>query len=333
MTNIHSIRDSWGDTIGSTMVDQLMVSTSTRLAGGVFNGNVPDSNFFISQITGGATATVTGNELKISTTTTSGSSILAHTQSLARYMGAIMNSYRAVRRLGDTGTVNNTRQWGDINGSGPNVISSFTDGFFFQLSGTTFSLVHRTAGVSTLINSGSFNGNVSEWVPDLNYHTYEILYTNKMAEFYIDKVRLHTIVETDTPICNTRHFKAFERNFNTGVGSICSSYAQVITISRYGEPSSQGKDFLQKGLTTGVLLKNGPGAIHSLNITGVTNNSVVTLKDGLTSAGIVKWTSGIMSNQTVPFNVELDGHGGTQFELGLFLEITGANSNAFVKYE
>ena len=327
------IYDSWGDNLGSTMLDQLLVASPNRLAGGVFNGSTPDGNFFISSITGGATATISGNELNLAVTTTSGSSILAHTQSLARYMGASMNGFRTIARLGDTGKTNNTRQWGIINGSGPNTVSTFTDGFFFQLSGTTFSIVSRTASSDTAVNSGSFNGDVTSWTPDTNYHTFEIFYTNKRIDFYIDSVRIHQIQETSAPICNTRHFKPFGRNFNTGVGSVCSLYAQTISITRYGEPSSQAKTYLQQGLTTGVLLKSGPGSIHLLNISGVTNNSVIALYDGTSTSGTMLWTSGAMSNQTVPFTVSLDSSGGTPFEAGLFLTITAANSNVFVKYE
>jgi hypothetical protein len=327
MANIHAIRDSWGDTIGSTMTDQLMVSIPTRLSGGVFNGSAPDTNFYESTIVANGNATITGNTLCLTTTVDSGSSIQANAKSLARYMGASMNSFRSIIKLGDTGTANNTRQWGVYNGL------TFTDGFFFQLSGTTFSIVSRTGSSDVPVNSGSFNGDVISWTVDTNFHTYEILYTNKVIEFYIDSVRIHSIRETSTSICNTRHFKPFGKNTNTGVGSVCNIYCQVISISRFGASSSQAKTYFQQGTTAGVQLKIGPGAIHILNISGVVNSSVVTLYDGTSTAGTVIWASGSMSNQTVPFGVPLDSSGGTAFENGLFLAITGAASNCFVKYE
>jgi hypothetical protein len=42
------ILDSWGDDIGSTLTDQMMVAESHRLSGGVFNGSTPDTNFYIT---------------------------------------------------------------------------------------------------------------------------------------------------------------------------------------------------------------------------------------------------------------------------------------------
>ena len=333
MSNIHSIRDSWGDTIGSTMIDQLMIAEAHRLSGGVFNGSTPDTNFYVASITANATATVSGGTLDMATTTDSGSSIKAHTQSLARYVGGTMNAFRTIARFGDTGTANNTRQLGIINGNGRGVISNFTDGFFFQLSGTTFSIVARTASSDTVINSGSFNGSVASWTVDTNYHTFEIFYTNKTIELYIDKVRIHTFMQVGARICNTRHFKPFGANFNTGVGSVCHLYADVITISQFGVPSSQAKSDLQVGTTTGKQLKIGPGSIHRIVVSGVTNNSVIDIYDGTSTSGYKIWTSGTMTNQTVPFGADLDGAGGTPFEDGLFVVISAANSNLFTKYE
>lgn len=321
------ILDSWGDEIGSTMIDQLMVASPIRLAGGVFNGSTPDSNFYEASSTTGGTATISGNILDMAVSTDSGASIIAETKSLARYIGSNMNSFRTITRFGDTGVANNVRQFGVTNGL------TFTDGFFFQLSGTTFSVVARTGSSDTVVNSGSFNGSVTSWTVDTNFHTFEILYTNKSIEFYIDKVFIHKFTETTSALANTRHFKAFGRNANTGIGSVAHLYSQVISISRWGSATTQAKTYLQQGTTAGVQLKVGPGALHLLNISGVVNNSVVTLYDGTSTSGRVIWTSGTMSNQTVPFGVALDTSGGTPFDDGLFLTITAANSNCFVKYE
>lgn len=328
-----TITDSWGDTIGSTMIDQLMVAESHRLSGGVFNGSTPDSNFYVASITANATATISNSTLDLATTVDSGSSIKSHAQSLARYVGGTMNAFRTIARFGDTGKANNTRRFGIINGNGYGVISNFTDGFFFQLSGTTFSVASRTGSSDNAVDSGSFNGDVASWTVDALYHTFEILYTNKTIEFYIDKVRIHTFSQTSARICATRHFKPFGENTNTGVGEVCHLYADVITISQYGIPASQAKSDFQVGTTAGRILKVGPGNIHLLNISNITNNAVVTVYDGLSTGGRVIWASGAMSNQNVPFNVSLDTAGGTPFEAGLFITITGANCNLFTKFE
>lgn len=321
------ILDSWGDYIGSTMLDQLMVANPVRLAGGVFNGTTPDTNFYESTIAANATATISGNTLTLATTVDSGSSVLVNSQALARYVGANMNAFRSVSRFGDTGTANNTRQIGVINGS------TFTDGFYFQLSGTTFSVVARTGSSDTKVDSGSFNGDVTSWTVNNNYHTFEILYTNKSIDLYIDRVLIHSFTETTSGLCNTRHLKPFVRNYNTGVGSVVNLNCQVMSITRYGSASTQAKTYLQEGTTTGIQLKIGPGSLHLMNISAVSNNSVITIYDGTSTSGRKIWTSGTLPALTQPFGINLDSNGGTPFDNGLFLTITGANATAFVKYE
>lgn len=328
-----NILDSWGDTIGSTMVDQIMVAEAHRLSGGVFNGSTPDSNFYVADIVANGSATISQGTLELKTTVDSGSSIKAHANSLARYVGGTMNSFRTIARFGDIGTANNTRQFGLTNGVGRGLISNFTDGLYFQLSGTTFSLITRTNGSDVVVNSGSFNGDVSLWTLDTNYHTFEILYTNKLIDFFIDKIFIHRFTQTNTRICGTRHFKPFGANFNNGVGSVCSLFADVITISQYGSPTSQAKVDFQSGTTTGKVLKIGPGCVHKFVISGIVNNATVEIYDGISTSGYKMWSSGAMSNQTVPFDVDLDGSGGAPFETGLFVVISGANCNLLTKFE
>lgn len=111
------------------------------------------------------------------------------------------------------------------------------------------------------------------------------------------------------------------------------NYADVISISQYGNPVSQAKWYFQQGTTTGVLLKNGPGSIHGLVISGVNNNATITMYDGTSSSGTTLWASGAMGAQTIPFDLDLNGAGGIPFDTGLFLVISAANCNCGVKYE
>ena len=78
------------------------------------------------------------------------------------------------------------------------------------------------------------------------------------------------------------------------------------------------------------MLKIGSGILHSIAVSGVANNSVVTLYDNTAASGTVLWSSGAMAANTVPFSIGLQG---VTFFTGLTLEITAANSNATVSYE
>lgn len=321
------IFDSWGDEIGSTMIDELMVSEKHRLCGGVFNGTTPDTNFYTTSLNANATATITNNLLDLATTTDSGSGAIMYTNSVGRYIGGNMNHLRGIIRLPDNGFANNTRRFGVTSNS------TLADSFFFQLSGTTFSIVAKTTGSSDIkIDNGSFNGDSPTYNLDTNFSTVEILFTNKRIQFYINKILIHTLTETDSVICGTRHLRPFIQNFNTGIGSVTNIYCQVLTLNTWGFTSTQPKSYLQQGTTTGVLLKTGIGALHSLNISGVVNNAVVNIYDGITAAGSLVYTTGSMTNQTIPLTVPFNVNG-TPFFTGLFLTITGANCNCQVIYE
>lgn len=323
--------DEYGNEIEGTMTNALKVAELTRLAGGVYNGTTPDTNFYTSTLSGGATATISNSELDLATSTTSGSSAEFATSSLARYMGANMNQYRSVRRF-SAGATNNVRRWGVMD-----LATAPQNGFYFKLSNTTFSVCRMLAGVETKIDSGSFNGNGSKvnqsYSLDLNYHTFEIYYTNRKVMFVIDSVPIHTITATTTPLTGTKHLRGYASNINTGVGSVTHIYSESMTVSRFGKPTSQPKYYFQQGQTAGVVLKTGPGSLHSLNISGVTNNSVVTVYDNTAASGAIIYSTGSMSNSTIPLTVPLDGDGGVQFQNGLTLVITTANSNCLVRYE
>ena len=104
-----------------------------------------------------------------------------------------------------------------------------------------------------------------------------------------------------------------------------------MTVSRYGVAMSQPKTYFQQGATAGVILKYGIGALHLISLSGVLDNSVVTLYDGTTADGTVLWASGTMGKNTQPYSIDLGGTGPTPFTAGLFLTITAANSNVFYK--
>ena len=85
-------------------------------------------------------------------------------------------------------------------------------GFFTGVSASTFTGVDSTADstslvvVSTACTASSTLVSVSletpsltpvaSWAVDVNYHTFEILYTNKSIDFYIDRALIHSFTQT-----------------------------------------------------------------------------------------------------------------------------------------
>ena len=87
----------------------------------------------------------------------------------------------------------------------------------------------------------------------------------------------------------------------------------------------------QSGTTESrVILKYGAGSLHGVVLSGIVNNSVVTLYDNIASTGTTVWSSGEMGAQTIPVSLDMKG---LPFYTGLTLTVTAANSNALVIYE
>lgn len=320
------ILDSWGDEIGSTMIDEMMISEKNRICGGVFNGTTPDTNFYTTVLNANGTATVSNSVLDLATTTDSGSSAIVYTNTVGRYVGGNMNHMRGIFRVGDTGVANNTRQIGCT------ALADLADSFYFQLSGTTFSIVANTTGLAQIkIDNGSFNGDQPTYPMTNTFHTWEILFTNKRIQFYVDKFLVHALTENTNPICGTRHLRPFMRNVNTGVGSVAHLYTQVLSMLTWGKTHTQSKTHYHEGQTAGILLKYGIGSLHSVVISGVTNNANIDIYDGLSTAGTKIWSSGAMTNQTVPLVITFNT--GEQFATGLYIVKNGANCNTKIFYE
>jgi len=318
--------DARGDDIFCTEANQLMVAESERLIGGVFNGTTPDANFYTTVLVANGTANIVNAELNLATTTDINSSAIINTLSKARCIGGNMNQYRERIRLSDTGKTNNVRRWGMCE------TTALLNGVYFQLSGTTFSVVAKTNGLADIVvNSGSFNGTIASYALDTNYHLYTINYVNGLFKMYIDDVLIHEFKETTSIICGTRHLRVFSQNTNTGVGSVCNIYCRFMTIVQFGSRKTQPRFYNQIGTTTGVLLKVGVGSLHQMNVSAIINNSVVTLRDGINATGPIIYTTGAMTAQTIPLVISFND--GINFETGLFLVISGANSNAQVIYE
>lgn len=313
--NIRRITDTDGRNITATLSNQLNVAENTRLTGGVFNGTVPDTNFYTTVLNANGTATITNSELKLTTTNDSGSSSLIYTNSTARCIGGNMNEFRDRIRL-DTGIAGNTRRWGLFD------IVNGNNGAYFELFETQLRIVIKTSGLDDIIYN-------LDYVLDTNYHIYQILYINGGFEFYIDNIRVYKAIETNRILCGTRHLKAFASN----AGKAKNMYIRFLTIIMHGQRKTQPKySFNQRsGTDIGRLLKTGIGSLHAIVLSGITNGCIITLYDNTTATGNIIWTSGSMGPQTAPFEISFND--GIQFENGLYVSITGANGNIMVLYE
>lgn len=320
------IYDSHGNDIHSTEMNEIECAEKNRVAGGLFNGSTPDSNFYVTTLNANGTANINNGTLTLETTTDSDSSVFIYTVDRARYIGGSMNQLRFVGRLNDLVTTNNVQM------SGVTDDATLVNSIYYQLVNGVLSLVIKTEGEDDIeVVNGSFNGENKTIELNNDFATWEIIYTNKLIKFYINNSLIHTFTATDKPLCGGRHLRAFLKNENTGVGTATKLEIQVMTILSWSKAKTQPKYYLQEGLSTGVLLKNGIGSMHALNLSGVENTANITLYDGTSTAGVKIYTTGTMGPQTAPVSIPFND--GIIFQDGLYLTVTGADCNAMVIYE
>lgn len=318
-------KDSLGFEARVTPMGELRTAKKVRIAGAQFDGSTVDSNYWtVPSLTGG-TVTQAGTELTLTSGATLGNFARVYSVRRARYVAGISNKLRMHIRMQDTGTANLRRRWGLGWGAS---MPTVTDGAYFQLLDTTFSVVTMKGTSATTVSSGSFNGHSGySYAFDTNYHVYEILYSNGKVYFSIDGVLLHAVSATAATWTNTMNFHLFmDVDTVVGAASAKAMYCRVASISRLGELESQPKYVHIAGAATTVC-KLGAGFLHAININ--TAGTLCTVADSTTTT-----TPAIAIIDTA----KATGNLGTMdyhcpFYDGLTVTTTGAGTDITVIYE
>ena len=122
---------------------------------------------------------------------------------------------------------------------------TITDGTYFQLNGTTFSIVTLKDTSATVINSGSFNGHLGyAYALDTNNHTYQIQYNNAKVQFIIDGKLLHTVTASTTTWADTINLHIWMEVYNTGNSAAVAMYTRNAGLHRHGRLTTQPTSLL-----------------------------------------------------------------------------------------
>lgn len=329
--DIHLLEPGTGFHVRMTPIGDLRTVTPHRLVGSGF-GSSNDTRFWTiaNSGAGSAGAVATGVATLTSGTANSGYGQIQSVQS-ARFIFAHPHQFRGVFRLPDTTEANNTRRFGPFNTT---ATTTPADGFCFEFDGTGALTVcsYKGGAVSYSAASGAFNGEVTTYTVDANVHAYEIQYFVIGAWFYIDGVLIHKLTPTTGPFCNTFTHTITATTINSGSGTESADlevWASV--ISRLGKETTQAVSYYHAaGTTAGVTLKIGAGNIQHLIVSQISNNAVITLYDNTAASGTVIWTSGAMTTNAMPYDLEFGDIG---FNIGLTLVVSGANCSVVVIYE
>lgn len=315
----NTTRHAW---ISST--NTLGVNTTTRLVGTNFDGTTKDTNFWTETVTNGGTVTQSG-EIQLDTNTNgtggNGTAKYVTTQS-ARFVASSPLQFLGAFKWVTAGTTNNVRRCGAYN---------TTDGFYFELDGTTFSIGHRKASSDTLVSTGSFNGNYgASFTPTADtYYKLDIEWTPLATTWYVNNKKLHTASGGHLSNILTLPI-TFENNNSSALDDDIAFDCLGTAIIRQGEfLTSPTSYYHATGTTAGVNLKIGAGNLHMIILSNVINNSVITISDSITTTTptIFALTSGA---QAQPLTIDM---GGLSFSTGLRLTVATQNASVVVVYE
>jgi hypothetical protein len=328
-TSVRHITDEYGFGVENTPMGEMRTIVPIRLVGAAFDGTVVDPNFWTVTNANGGTSTLSNGALIIATNTTANGSTKFNSLRRARYVAGSSMRYRTQLLL-SAGVASNKRRWGIAYGA---TMPTITDGAYFELDGTTFSVVTLRNGVETRVSSDNFNGGIGpHFDPGTGNRSYEIYWTNGKVYFVIGDLILHTVTASAQTWAATMSQYIFMDNVNSGgITSNNTLECRVSSIYRLGNLVTQPTSKYQSGTTAGVICKYGAGNLISLIISNPTNGSVVTLYDGTSVAGTVIWASGNLSGAD-PTSTPLDFKG-IPFFTGLFFTITAAACNLFIVYE
>lgn len=294
-----------------------------KLVGDSFGLAALDTGVWTANAGTGGTVDVAGGVLVMSTGTTANNTTSCVSVHTARFSGLAPNKVRIPLQLITAGTANNTRRFG---------VFTSTDGAFFELSGTTFKCVTRSNSVDSAISSGAFNGQYGlTFAPGTTSHFYEIIWQPRQVVFLADNKVIHTLSAAASTWSQTQHLPIrLENNNSGGLTTNVEMDVRLATIARFGIPQMQKDSHFIQGLTAAHVLKIGPGNLHTLAVSGVTNGADITLYDNTAASGEVVFSTGSMGPQTAPLALDM---GGTAFNIGLTCAITGAAANAYIVFD
>lgn len=330
-TSIYGMTDLYGFTTENTPNGEIRAIEPIRIVGATFEGTIVDPNFWTSTVTNNGTINQANAQIVLSTNTTANGTATLNSVRRARYVANCAMLFRTQVILSSAVT-NNKKRWGIGWGSS---MPTITDGAYFQINGTTFSVVLLKGGIENKIDSGSFNGKIGlTFDPDAINNTYEIYWNNANVWFVIGDLILHHHSATLTTWASTMSPYIFMDNVNSNGSTTNNTLTcRVAAIRRLGSLITQPTSKYQSGTTTGVICKYGAGNLNRLIVSSATSGSILTIYDGTTTGGTVIHSFivsfGNQGGQGI-YSVDM---GGLPFFNGLFFTITTQPMNVSLIYE
>lgn len=255
------------------------LSVITRLDGELFDatGALSAERWAITP-TGSGTATQSGGSLALATGITADSAIVIEAVRHARFMSDETHDFEAWVRISDAGSANNVRRWGPL---------LATDGFYFEISGTTLGVGVRKASANTSVAAALWDRR--GFTLDANYHHYMIRYNGNAVEYFIDEVMVHRLFGQTAPLVSTLDLAIrFENTNSGGLDSDLAIHVRDAAIGRHAQQSGAYRTVHYVAGSISTLVKAGAGTLGCISITGAgVGGGTVTLYDSLSASGTI----------------------------------------------
>ena len=297
----------------------LSTISETRLVGTNFDGSTKDTNFWseVGTVNGGTV--VQSGEIKLQTNTTANGTAMYYSVRKARFVVGSALKFVGAFRFNTAGTANNLRRCGAYDDD---------NGFFFQLNGTVFGIGTRSATSDTIVNTGSFNGNLgTAFTPNIaNYYKLDIEWTPLGAFYYVNGILLHQVVGGH----NTRVLSLpikFENVNSSGSTSDVIMDCLGAVIMREG-PLATNPTYKHISTNATYVCKIGAGKLHGIAINDPSAACTLTVYDNTSAAGTTIAIMSLTTKVITPFfmNYQLP------FSTGLTI-VTSAASDFTIIYE
>ncbi len=292
----------------------LLVTERESLLADAFVNSPLDTSLWTNTLTGSGSSVIANYKLALSTGVTANSTAKTVSTLVGRFIAGNVSVFKAGIEMADVGFVNNKRRWGTYDAS---------NGYFFELDGTTLYAVGRKAGVDTRVSTSSWAGDGPHVLVAGQPASYEIAFFADVAYFIINDEIRHTMFGGGFK----GSFPAQFENINSGGStSNVSLMVRGVSLQRYGPKQCAPRYTNVVGGTT-TLIKVGPGNLHRINCNGGGNAITVTVYDNISASGPKIATIAVQANTTQSFEF------GCAFNTGVTVVTTGATCNLTVVYD
>jgi len=298
--------------------NNLSTATSVKLVGSNFNQTQKDANFWVETAAGPTgTYALAGSVYTLRTGSGTGTTKLSSVRT-ARYNPGTTNQFRGIVKTRDAGNVGNTLNWG---------IYDTSNGYFFQLAGTSLNIVTRSGGVDTVVAKADWNRFAYQY--DLaTYNVFDIKYSLSSVGFYLNGTLVHDaeIKGATDPIVQSLELPVtFECNAVAGA----DAYLDILqgVIWRVGEFKTSPA-YVHIAGSAATVCKFSGGMLHKIIVGKGVNNATITIWDNTAaSAPIISILQ--LPNSTTPTAIEYNA----PFYTGLTVQSSSASTDITVIYE